>query len=375
HPAYEIANGPGGSSIDDLYTPEVNSYAALGVVDPQTGKVTSTVDADALLAADPFTDVSKYVLVDPLTDPLNVDAHGNPIVDDPTKFTDPNLEVITNNTLLTERYDDLKVQAILNEIHGRTSQGNDFAPVPNLFGMNFQAVSVAEKYANGGIALLPNGDTAPSQVLEAAMQHTDASVGKIASALQNTADGRGASLWDSTDLIVTAKHGQNPRVGVGGLMADSTLPDVLTKAGVPVAQATQDDVSLLYLKNPKQTGAAVAALKAFQDNAKIDVYFQGTHVKVKANQILDQILSGPSLVKAGFGDPSKDSTTPNNIVTLKPGYIWVGNPQHFTYKRAEHGGFSPDDTHVPLIVSGGALPENLRGTTQDEPVETKQIAV
>src|SRR5262249_27372265 len=173
HPAYEIANGPGGSSIDDLYTPEVNAYAALGVLDPKTGKVTSTVNADALLAADPFTDVSKYVLVDPSTDPLNVDSHGNPIVDDPSQFTDPNLEVITNNTLLTERYDDLKVQAILNEIQGRTSQGNDFQPVPNLFGMNFQAVSVAEKYAFSGIVLLPNGDTVPSQVLEAAMQHTD----------------------------------------------------------------------------------------------------------------------------------------------------------------------------------------------------------
>src|SRR5262249_55566 len=153
-------------------------------------------------------------------------------------------------------------------------------PVPNLFGMNFQAVSVAQKYAFGGIVLLPNGDTAPSQVLEAAIKHTDASIGQIASALRNTPDGRGASLWDSTDLILTANPGQNPRVGVGGLMADSTLPDLLQKAGAPVAQATQDDVSLLYLQDPKKTATAVAALKDFQKNDSIDVYFQGTHVKV-----------------------------------------------------------------------------------------------
>ncbi len=43
-------------------------------------------------------------------------------------------------------YDQLKVNAILNQINGRTHQrvqaGSD---VPNLFGMNFQAVSVGEK--------------------------------------------------------------------------------------------------------------------------------------------------------------------------------------------------------------------------------------
>ena len=34
-----------------------------------------------------------------------------------------------------------------------------------------------------------------------------------------------------------------------------------------------------------------------------------------------------------------------------------------------------DDTHVPLIVSGGALPSDLQGTEQNDPVQTKQIAV
>ena len=64
--------------------------------------------------------------------------------------------------------------------------------MPNLFGMNFQAVSVAQKYAYGGIVPLPDGNTAPSQILEAAIQHTDASIGKIVAALQNTGDSRGA---------------------------------------------------------------------------------------------------------------------------------------------------------------------------------------
>ena len=375
HPAYQIANGNDPNAINDLYAPEVNAYAALGVVDPKTGKVTKTVNADALLAEDPLTDVSQYVLVDPSTDPLNVDANGNQIVNDPSKFTDPNLETITNNVLLTERYDDLKVQAILNEIQGKTSQGNDFAPVPNLFGMNFQAVSVAQKYAYGGIIALSGGASAPSLILEAAMKHTDASIGQIASALQNTSDGRGGSLWDSTDLIVTAKHGQDPRVGAGNLMADSTLPNLLAQAGTPVAQATQDDISLLYLKDPNQTAAAAATLENFQKTGTLDVYQQGAHVKLPANQVIDKVLWGQSLIDAGYGDPSKDATTPNIIVTLKPGFIWVGNPSNFTYKRAEHGGVNEDDTHVPLIVSGGALPSELRGNSVDTQVQTEQIAV
>ena len=358
HPAYQIANGNDPNAINDFYGPEINSTTAL--YDPVTKK---TVDANALLAANPFTDVSKYTLVDPSTDPLGP--------------SDPNLiNDTTHNLLLTERYDDLKVQAILNEIAGKTSQGNNFAPVPNLFGMNFQAVSVAQKYALGGITLLPDGSTAPSTILEAAIQHTDASIGEIVAALQNTGDGRGATLWNSTDLILTAKHGQDPRVNPGFLMADTTLPiDVLGKAGVPVAQATQDDVSLLYLQDPKQTNVAVSALQDFQKNGTITAYQQGTQVSVKASQVIDKILAGPSLIAAGFGDPSKDSTTPNIIVTLKPGFIWVGNPKNFTYKRAEHGGFNVDDTHVPLIVSGGALPSDLQGTTQDASVQTKQIAV
>src|SRR5262249_21607238 len=70
-----------------------------------------------------------------------------------------------------------------------------------------------------------------------------------------------------------------------------------------------------------------------------------------------------------------DSTTPDIVVTLRPGYLWVGNPLKFTFKRAEHGGFSDPDTHVALIVGGGALDKDVRGTTVDTPVQTKQIAV
>jgi arylsulfatase A-like enzyme len=353
HPAYQIANGNNPSAINDFYGPEINSTTAL--LDNTTGH---TVDANALLAADPFVDLSNYTLVDASTDPAGA--------------SDPNLiNDTTTNLLLTEKYDDLKVQAILNEINGLPSHtffGSDHSQVPAIFGMNFQAVSVAEKYATGGIPLLPNGQEAPSTILEAAMQHTDASIGAITAALHS------AGIWNSTLLVLTAKHGQAPRVGSAGLMHDDTLPNLLSSAGAPVAQATQDDVSLLWLQNQSRTDAAVTALQQFKASGTIDVYFQGVEQTLPASQIIDKILSGQGLVQAGLGNPATDSTTPDIVVTLNPGYIWVGNVLS-KHKNAEHGGFSDDDTHIALILSGGAIKAKFQGTTQTAPVKTEQIAV
>jgi hypothetical protein len=39
----------------------------------------------------------------------------------------------------------------VNEIDGKTHLGTAKAPVPNIFGMNFQAVSVGQKLIEGGV--------------------------------------------------------------------------------------------------------------------------------------------------------------------------------------------------------------------------------
>src|SRR5262249_55861126 len=135
HPAYDIANGPTGNGVDDFYSPEINSFAALE--DLSTGH---TIDAAALPDSNPFVDLSNYKLVYGPTDP-----------DGPN---DPHLADITKNVLLTEAYDDLKVNALLNQIHGLTSTGAPSGLVPALFGMNFQAVSVAQKFSKGGIDII-----------------------------------------------------------------------------------------------------------------------------------------------------------------------------------------------------------------------------
>jgi hypothetical protein len=321
----------------------------------------------AFLNAGAFTDLSQFTLVDPKTDPVGPFDPTTGLSQDPNLINDT-----TTNVLLTEKYDDLKVAAILKEIHGQKSHNffSTVAPqVPAIFGMNFQAVSVAEKDALGGITLLPNGQVGPpSALLEGALQHTDQSVGAIVAAL------KAQGLWNSTELYLTAKHGQDPRVGLAGLMHDDTLPNLLNNAGDTVAQATQDNVSLIWLANQAKTLDAVKQLEDLRDNGTLQVFFQGVPQTLAANQVIDKILWGKSLVDGGFGNPATDSTTPDIIVTLKPGYIWVGNVNS-QHKRAEHGGFSDDSTHIALIVSGGALSSDLRGTTQTDPVDTKQIAV
>ncbi len=346
HPTYEIANGPSGNGVNELYTPEINSNVAL--LDLKTGK---TVSADALQASSPFADLSGYKLVDASTDPLGA--------------SDPNLELTTNNVLLTEKYDDLKVAAVLNEINGKNPLGTANTAVPNLFGMNFQAVSVAQKNANGGISAATTGEVV-SNLLRSALRHTDASVGMLVGALKSH------GLWGSTLLVLTAKHGQNPRVGVAHLVKDDLFTNALGTIGV--AGATQDDVSLLYLNDPTQTLAAANKLNAFVSTGTVDVYLKGVKSTVPASQVVDKVLYGQQLTDAGLGTAAL-SSRPDIIVTLKPGYVLVGNPLKYAFKRAEHGGFSADDTNVALILGGGKVPSASVGKVNSAPVSTKQIAV
>jgi hypothetical protein len=358
HPSYDTLNGPSGNGVDDAYNPEVNSLAALKAINSADPHFGHTINANTLRdniamggVPPPFSDLSNYELVYGPTDP-----------DGPN---DPNLINITQNVLLAEKYDDLKVQAVLNEINGLNSAGTSSAPVPALFGTNFQEVSIAQKYSKGGIDTV-NGVETPSILYLQALQNTDASIGKIEDAL------KAHGLWNSTLMVVTAKHGQAPRIDAAVRMADSQLPNVIGPS--LIAQATQDDVALFWLKDQSKTDDAVAALSQFKDTGFVTANDPQDHpVTLPASQVIDKILYGPLLSDYQLGDPTQNSRTPDIIVVLKPGFIWVGNPTN-KFKRAEHGGFSEDDTHVPIIVSSGALIPALQGSVKDGRVGTEQIA-
>jgi phospholipase C len=364
HPAYDIANGAAGNGVDEFFSPEVNANGAL--MDTSTHM---TVNADDLLAtvvAGGTVDLSKYQLVDGSTSGIFSDPYA---ASDPNLAT--NLENITHNTLLAEKYDDFKVQAILNEIDGNNPLGTAHAPIPNLFGMNFQAVSVAEKYYLGGIDGV-KGAATPTNLFLQALAHTDASIGSIVNELKTQ------NLYDSTVLFLTAKHDQDPRFGHARLISENTIPNVLSGTN-PVVQNTADDIQLLWLTNNDATsvGQAAATIQNFVDTGTVKVYTYGssTPMSVPANQVVTNVLWGSSLTDAGLGTPA--NRRPDIIVTFRHGIVNVsGNPaKKFAFKRAEHGGMDFNDVKVPLIMSGGLVPTADQNLVDSDPVTTTQIAV
>jgi len=253
-----------------------------------------------------------------------------------------NANGITDKVDATEAYDDGKVEAILHEVDGFDHTGKTPADVPALFGMNFQAVSVAQKLPGNGYA---DAAGTPSAGLADAIAHTDASIGRMVAEL------RARNLLDKTIIIVSAKHGQSPIDPAARRIVDKkTIPALVDsiKAGL-TAQATQDSVSLLWLADQARAGDVASKLAASKDAAVVDAIY------------------GPDKVRDWYGDPTADPRVPDLIVQPQTGVIYT---KPTATKIAEHGGFSADDTHVPILVSyagfaGGAI---------DAAVHTTQIA-
>ena len=80
------------------------------------------------------------------------------------------------------------------------------APVPAIFGMNFQAVSVGQKLIERreSKAATPMLPALRLLAWQARFEFVDAAIGQMVAALKNQ------NLLDSTAIIITAKHGQSP---------------------------------------------------------------------------------------------------------------------------------------------------------------------
>lgn len=247
--------------------------------------------------------------------------------------------VSTKNFASTQSYDQSKVTALLNQIHGKDHLGQ-LAEVPTLFGMNFQAVSVVQKTAG-----YKDAKGTPSDALLLALDSVDAALGTLVDAL------KAQNLWDSTLLIVGASHGQSPMDPALVKRVPTTVLANLVNSVQPglLLQATQDTVGLLWLADQTQTQAVVKVLMENQEKAGID-----------------HVIAGAELVQQ-FGDPLLDARVPDLVVVVKPGTIYTDSSK----KIAEHGGLSEDDRHVALLVVGAGKAE----TPLADAVETRQIAV
>jgi hypothetical protein len=328
HPAYSaVASGLGPIALDDFYAPEINSNViALPAVQTPTGLSCTSIP-------DPGSDLTAW----------------------------------TNSFQNIQCYDTLKVNAIVNEIEGKDHLGLKDTKVPNIFGMNFQAVSVGQKlieksnHITGGYL---DAAGTPTDALLGEIKFVDASIGEFVKEL------KAKGLYDSTLIVITAKHGQSPidpSRYVSQLINGSSPATLLSNAGyIPYSESTnnptgigptEDDVSLLWLKSSSDTDAAV---KILEDNPVLIG--------------LGQIYYGPAL-SINYNKPTVDPRTPDIIVTPNVGVTYSGS----TSKLAEHGGFAHDDTNVILLLSNPSFnAKTVRtgvGTAQVAPTILKALDI
>lgn len=293
HPAYEWTNGPSGHGVDDFFGPEINSIPV----------------------ALPFPGCTPVNFADPIPDDGWVTDLNN-----------------------IKCYDSTHVQAILNQIDGFTHDRSHHAPVPKLFGANFQAVSVGQKLnGNGYTDVLGT----PSAGLAGELDFVDQSLGMMVSELKKK------GLFESTLIIIGAKHGQSPidvqkRVGIGGGQPQTLI-------GPDEAFDISDDGSLIWLTDPSLTPSVVANLS------------------LPASQVtlgIQEIFAENSLSNK-FNSPLTDERTPDIILKTNTGVIFTGGS-----KIAEHGGLNEDDLHVALLLS---WPE-WKAQQIKTPVSNQQVA-
>lgn len=296
HPAYEWVNGPSNHGVNDFFGPEVNS------------------------------------LVVPLNTPqFNVPrCHTIP---DPAN-TDDWTKSILNITC----YDELKVNAVINQIDGFTHDRAHRAPVPAIFGMNFQAVSVGQKLKGNGYKDVLG---TPTPGLESEFDFVDQSLGRMVSELKKQ------GVFESTLIIIGAKHGQSPiditkRVGIGNGEPQTTV-------GPAEAFDISDDGSLIWLTDPLLTPSVVANLSLPANQQALGI---------------QEIFAGPSLAEK-FNSPLVDERTPDIILKTNTGVIFTGGS-----KIAEHGGLNEDDLHVVLLLSMSGVEQRQIKT----PVSNQQVA-
>ena len=315
HPSYSFVGGPGGIGLDDYYSPEVSS-----AVVPLPGVKTLEGAACA-----------------PIRDTVGVSAWNSSFAN-------------------IQCYDAIKVYALLNQIAGKTHSGAP-AVVPSVFGMNFQSVYVGQSVNEAGVAAggYKNAAALPSEELLGEIEYVDTAVGEIVGALKN------AGIYNDTLLIITAKHGESPIDPTRYVADGANTPATLLGNLIPFSEsplnttgigATEDDVSVLWLKKGVNVPTAVEMLES--NAAAIG---------------LGEIYYGPTLAlnyNVGGLDPGQDSRSPDIIVTPDVGVTYSGS----TSMIGDHGGFAHDDTNVMLLVAN----PRFKARTVSATAATRQVA-
>ena len=103
----------------------------------------------------------------------------------------------------------------------------------------------------------------------------------------------------------------------------------------------------MYLKNPADAATAKSNLLR---NTSLGISY---------------VLTGDEVQAAGFGSPNLDPRVPDLIIGVKVGTLWNDG-----FEFEDHGGFLPQDLHVPLI----AYNPGIKKREVSEEVSTRQVA-
>lgn len=287
HPAYEMLSGPSGTGLDDFYA----------------------LEQDSLIEGTKKATTASYK---------------------------------------AERdFDEARVKVILNEISGLDSTGTVKAPVPALFGMNFQAVSVGQKLPKSGptdpeglVGGYADASGTPNNALAGQLDYVDSAIGEMTAAL------KAAHLDGNTLVIVTAKHGQAP-IDPGSVQK---LDDEPYGKMPGYAFHIADDASLIWL-DPATRATDLPAAQA---------YLQANRAALGIGKVWT-----PNQMALAFADPASDSRVPDLMVTVNPGVVYTSGK-----KIAEHGGANHDDRNVVLLLSNPTLARKSVNAL----VQTTQVA-
>ncbi len=321
HAVYESFNGPSGTGIDDMFAPEIDSTP--------------------------------------------IEPNGTPY---------PSGGTWTSDNAATRQYDSYKVQAVLNEIDGYDHSRTKRVGVPAIFGMNFQAVSTAEKLPKsegviGGPVLAGGylaGTTTPGPLLSSALDYVNARL----TAIDRQIQARG--IAGRTAIILTAKHGQSPqdpnqltRIDDGPIIdaINAAWAAANPGAGKLIVAGTDDDLWQSYLSDRSQAAA---------DFVKNYLWTHPATGVTYAGAARTLAHSGLALIYAGkaaadfFGVPVAEPGHPDVFGRVQVGVVYTGGT-----KIAEHGGDNPGDRSVPLVVYA---PSVVRPSRVRSFVETTQVA-
>ena len=312
HPAYEILNGPSGTGVQDLFTPEINSVA---------------------------------------------DASGDDW---------------TTDNALTQEYDRIKVAAVVNEIDGLDHSGTRRVGTPAIFGMNFQSVSTAQKLPlSDGLAGGYHTDGSPGPLVASALSFVNTEVAVLRQAiadrhLQSTTTivlsaKHGQSPIDPGLLRRVDDGPIIERINAGWA--------ALHPGSAPlVTFAVDDDVMLLWLSNRSQPALRFAKKYLLGHGAPANLIGdpKGVFSATVKSSGLTRVYTGrgaDTLLRAGNGDPH----APDLVGIAQHGVVYTGKVK----KIAEHGGRAADDLDVALVVSGAGVHHHR---TSAKAVQTKEIA-